>query len=173
MSPQVLLTIAHTWDGVPIPPGEQAAVTIRGGDALHLHIDAPWHGDPAPSTPPGPTDRLWEHEVVEFFLLGAGERYLELEFGPHGHHLALRLEGRRTPVEVGMALEYRVERAGDRWRGEARVPLSWLPPAPHRANAYAIHGVGEGRRYLAWAPTGGGAPDFHRLEAFRDFTLPG
>ncbi len=52
------------------------------------------------------------------------------------------------------------------------MPRSWLPPGPHRVNAYAIHGVGAARRYLAWAPSEGEGPDFHRLEAFRPAVLP-
>ncbi|MBY0399504.1 hypothetical protein K2X89_04365, partial [Myxococcota bacterium] len=53
-----------------------------------------------------------------------------------------------------------------RWRGRARVPLDFLPTGLCSANAYAIHGVGDARRYLAWHPVPGPQPDFHRLELF-------
>lgn len=141
------------------------------GAWLEVHIDAPWHGDPAPEGDPGPRPALWNHEVVELFVVGPGERYLELEFGPHGHHLALRLEGVRQPVESAMPLEYTAERHNGRWRGVARVPAAWLPPGPHTANAYAIHGVGEARRYLAHTAVPGPAPDFHRLAYFQPADL--
>jgi hypothetical protein len=53
-----------------------------------------------------------------------------------------------------------------RYRGEARIPLSYLPAAPSRANAYLIHGVAANRCYCAHNPPGGETPDFHRLESF-------
>ncbi len=166
------LRVARTWSGEPIPVGEQVTLRLRDDGDLVVSVDAPWHGDPPPPGPPGPTPRLWEHEVVELFVLGPEENYLEVELGPHGHHLVLRLRGRRQPFESAMPLDYRVERSGDRWRGEARIPRAWLPPAPHRVNAYAIHGEGRARRYLARTATGGDAPDFHRLDVFEAVELP-
>jgi hypothetical protein len=41
-----------------------------------------------------------------------------------------------------------------------------VPEGPWRFNAYAIHGVGAARRYLAHFPVPGPRPDFHRLECF-------
>jgi hypothetical protein len=99
-------------------------------------------------------------------LLGEDDRYLELEFGPHGHYLVLRLHGCRNVVDQGLPLNYASRRNGDVWAGSADVPLSWLPPGPLRINAFAIHGVGPERRYLAWKPSGGLRPDFHVLEVF-------
>jgi hypothetical protein len=129
-------------------------------------IDAPWHDDPPPDGPAGSKAALWQYEVVELFLVGPAQTYLELEFGPHGHSLVLQLEGVRQPKAVGLPLEYAVERHGDRWRGAARAPLEYLPPGPYTANAFAIHGLGAARRYLACTPVPGPQPDFHRLEAF-------
>jgi len=164
--------ICQSWDGSTCAPGERATldVTLRGA-WLEIEIDAPWHGDPAPEDPPGPRPALWNFEVVELFIVGPDARYLELEFGPHGHHLALRLAGVRAVVESAMPLEYAVRRKGDRWRGVARVPAAWLPDEPHTANAYAIHGVGAARRYLAQTAVPGPAPDFHRLTCFRSADL--
>ncbi|TNF34871.1 MAG: hypothetical protein EP329_06820 [Deltaproteobacteria bacterium] len=163
----VRLFVAHTWDGTPVAPEERAlvAVTIAEG-ALRLTVDAPYHGDPAPPGPPGPTDGLWDYEVVELFVLGPDARYTEIELGPHGHHLVLRLEGRRNPVATRLPLAYAATIDGARWRGTAEVPLTLLPPGPHRANAYAIHGVGTARRYLAMTPVPGDQPDFHRLDRY-------
>ena len=58
-----------------------------------------------------------------------------------------------------------------RWTADARLPASWLPPRPWRANAYAIHGSGTQRRYLACHPVPGDTPDFHRLHLFPPLDL--
>ncbi|MFN7144438.1 MAG: hypothetical protein ACK4YP_11720, partial [Myxococcota bacterium] len=158
------LAVAHTWDGAACAPDERATVTLAPLDGgLHVTIDAPFHGDPPPDAPPGPTWALWEHEVVELFVLGAGERYTELEIGPNGHHLLLRLEGRRNAVERLLPVEATWSRGDARWRAEAHLPAGVLPPRPWRLNAYAIHGVGPALRYLEWAlrhfdPEGEGRP---------------
>ena len=161
------LIIENTWDGQAIPPIEQTTLSLAlSEDALSVRIDAPFHGDPAPPEAPGPRDGLWEFEVVELFLLGTAAHYLELEFGPFGHHLALQLEGRRRVVERELSLVYHCKRQGGRWTGSARIPAAYLPEGLHACNAYAIHGVEEARRYLAVHPVPGPTPDFHRLECF-------
>jgi len=164
----VRLDVTHTWDGHPIARDERVRVDLRRVDgALELRVDAPWHGDPPPASAPGPTPRLWEHEVVELFLAGPADRYLEVELGPHGHHLVLWLDGVRRPTREAIPIDYVVARAGDRWTGRALLgPQVPLPDTPWRANAYAIHGVGDRRRWLAHAPVQGPQPDFHRLDRF-------
>ncbi|MFZ5481285.1 MAG: hypothetical protein ACOZNI_31285 [Myxococcota bacterium] len=164
------LEVAHTWDGVPCEPAARVALA-RDGDGLRVRVEAPRRGDPPPAAPPGPLWGLWEHEVVELFVLGPGERYAELELGPHGHYLLLALEGRRRVVGRELPLDVRWTDAGLAWIAETRLPAGVLPPEPWRLNAYAIHGVGERRRYHAWAPVPGPAPDFHRLDVFRAVAL--
>jgi hypothetical protein len=163
--------IQCTWDGAVLGASEFARIDVRMSSDLHLSIEASYHGDPAPDVPPGMTEALWNYEVVEIFLVGARERYLEVELGPHGHHLGLVLAGRRNVVERGIPIEYSVERSGSRWRGEARLSLKWLPADIRSANAYSIHGNGLSRRYLAAHPVPGSAPDFHRLEHFAPTSL--
>ena len=149
--PPVQLCIASTWDGALIPDDERATVTLRASaDALIVEVTAQFHGDPPPATPPAPggTWELWEHEVVELFLVampaddgegdgGAGgrPRYTELELGPHGHHLLLGLDGVRDPsperaLPFG-AYEARVE--GARWTGRAALPWDSFPARPSSA----------------------------------------
>jgi len=175
------LRIANTWDGKPAPPGEQVEVrleTLPDGD-LMIAVRAPFHGDPAPPARPGPTDRLWEFEVVELFLAGpaAGppaERrhpYLEVELGPHGHQLALRFLGVRNAVERALAIGCRAEIHGARWQGEARIPAACLPVRPWSANAFAMHGHGAARRHLAATPLPGERPDFHQPDRFPPLPL--
>ncbi len=166
------LCIARTWDGRPVEPAEQAVLELEvDATSVRLTVDAPYHGDPRPPASPGRLDRLWEHEVVELFLLGADDRYLEVELGPHGHYLVLVLAGRRQVERQALLIEYAAEITGRRWRGWARLPRAYLPPRVERGNAYAIHGVGAARRYLACFPVPGERPDFHRLEAFGPLLL--
>lgn len=159
--------IGHRWSGEPVPAEAVARIRWSLGDVLRVEVDAPFHDDPAPAGPPGSVDALWNHEVVELFLLGTGERYLEIELGPRGHYLVLQLAGVRQPTAMGLPIQFRATIHGDRWQGVAEVPSELVPAGVHRFNAYRIHGQGDGRTYLAHAPTKGDAPDFHRLEAFR------
>lgn len=177
----MLLPIERDWRGLPLPETDRALVTLSlVTDELIVTFDAPYFGDAAPLTAAGSTARLWEHEVVEVFIADPGEHYLELEFGPHGHYLALELRGVRKIVREGMELAYdvRIEhgsasesRAGGpapsgRYRGTGRIPMSYLPHPPARVNAYLIHGGPDARCYHAHAPVPGERPDFHRLAHF-------
>ena len=174
------LTIDRCWDGQAALPGEIATVRLTAdGAGLVLSVDAPFHRDPPPDAPPGPTWKLWEHEVVELFLVGRGDPvpYLEVELGPHGHHLVLRLDGIREITASTLPLAVDTHRDGDRWTARAALPPALLPPGVHpgatiAVNAAAIHGVGSARRYLSSAPLPGDQPDFHRLHLFGTFTLP-
>ncbi len=161
------LVIASAWDGAAVGPEEYATVEVtRSGASLCVDVEAPFYDDPAPDAPPGPTPALWNFEVVELMLLGAEEKYLELEFGPHGHYLALQLAGRRAVQQSGMELSYRSEVRRGRFRAQASFPRTWLPMGCDRVNAFAMHGCGDARRFLAFRGAPGTAPDFHRLELF-------
>ncbi|MCH9647818.1 MAG: hypothetical protein K0U98_06235 [Deltaproteobacteria bacterium] len=181
------LDITQTWEGIPIAPEEQARVRLRPSQTdLWVEVEAPYYGDPAPTSPPGPTDQLWNFEVLEVFLVEAASlkpgrtpKYTEIELSPHGHYLVLHLEGIRNPVGRLQTLDFEVSRPdspgrGSSWRGLARLPWAVLPGLPYRANAFALHGTGNQRRYLAHTPVPGDAPDFHRLASFPlcDLSLP-
>lgn len=164
------LDINRNWDGSP-GPGAAPTLQLQLRDVLSVRVDAPFHGDPPPELPPGPCPRLWEHEVVELFLLGAGDCYLEIELGPHEHHLVLQLEGRRHVVRSGLPIAFQARRSGARWQGEAQLPLAYLPEGLRALNAYAIFGPAGARQHLCYVPVPGPAPDFHRLECFAPCTL--
>jgi hypothetical protein len=162
------LVVGSTWDGVPIGADERATLDLELGEAvLEVLVDAPHHGDPGPAGAPASCNALWDFEVVELFLLGSDDRYLEIELSPRGHWLVLELAGTRHVVKSGHALDFECRVESSRWSGRARIPVAWLPPGLARANAYAIHGNGVARRHLAAHALGGERPDFHRLADFQ------
>lgn len=170
------LTIGSTWDARPAPADRRVRVSLTAdAESVRIGVDAPWCGGPPPAGPPGPTPALWEHEVVEVFFAGPGERYTEVELGPFGHHLVLQLDGVRRVVADRLPLAYEAELrsgpSGRRWRGRARLARHLLPAGPLRVNAYAIQPEGAGVAHLAWSPPGGARPDFHRLDSFRPIAL--
>lgn len=168
------LVIGSTWDGHPLPAEHRAAVQlVPDGAGLSLRLVAPRAGDPPPGAPPGPTPRLWEHEVVELFLVGDDGTYLEVELGPAGHHLVLRLRGVRDVIDQGLPLHVDVaDLPGDLWAARAHLPAGWLPPRPWRANAYRIHGPAHDRRYHAATALPGPTPDFHQPDRFAPLADP-
>ena len=160
---RVHIVVDHLWDGTPATAAERITLDLRARDgALELVVDAPFHGDPSPTIPAGRTPGLWNFEVVELFLHAPADRYLELEFGPHGHWLALRLQGVRNVVDADVTIAFSVEHHADRWHGRATIPAALLPTGLARWNAHALHGQGEARRYLSALPARGARPDFHR-----------
>jgi len=175
------LLVAQTWDGQPAARQDWVKLELElTRHTLSVAIDAPFHGDEPPTAAAGPTPGLWNHEVVELFLLGDDERYLEVELGPHGHYLALELNGRRRIVQEHTGLDYRVRHLGDRFLGQVEIPLHWLPAGALRLNAYAIFGPPGARQYMAWRGAPGPRPDHHRLETFgalgglsSEVTVPG
>lgn len=166
------IRIEATWDGQPTDPFEQVEVELHWDDrGLEVVVAAPFHGDPAPEHPPGISPELWNHEVVEIFVLGPGQRYTEVELGPHGHYLVLELDGVRNVVAEGIPLEYQARIEGQRWRATARLAAAHLPDLPHRVNVCAIHGPPSDRRYLSWIQLPGPFPDFHQIDRFREVVL--
>ncbi len=167
----VELSIASTWKGDAIAADERVSLRLeQGSRELVWHIRAPFHGDPPPPSPVGPTAELWHHEVVELMLLGEHDHYLEVEVSPHGHYLALLLEGRRNIVRQGMSMAYSAQINTDAWTGTANIPNDWIPTGCTRLNAYAMRGLGVHRRHFAWQARidadPHARPDFHRLETF-------
>ena len=163
------LRIASLWNGKSIPEAHHIVIEwVQLPQCIELRIDAPYCGSPAaPEAAPGPTDRLWEHEVVEVFVAGSNDQYTEIELAPSGHHLVLQLAGVRNPVATKLPLRFDAEVLKDRWRGVARIDIGLLPPTPWRVNATAIYGEGALRTYLSMTPLAGPEPDFHQPDRFR------
>ena len=93
--------IEKTWDNKPINHEPVTVKLIEGDNDLIIHIEAPFFDDPPPEGAKAGEAfyKLWDYEVVEAFFLNDKEQYLELEFGPHGQHLALLLNGNRNAVK--------------------------------------------------------------------------
>ena len=156
------IAFESTWDGRPLDPVDVAYMGVsRCGSELALFVDAPFHGDPPPFSSPGSFEGLWNYEAVELFIAGPDHRYLEVELGPHGHHLVLTFHAIRERSTLPHPADYVVEKKGGRrWRGAAMISSSVLPAEPHRFNAYSVHGVSQ-RCYNAHARVPGTRPD-HR-----------
>jgi hypothetical protein len=166
---QQLLLVDRGWDGEKLEhPAAELCLRAQAGE-LELSWSAPMHHDPPPPSlggVPGRYPELWKYEVVECFLLGDDDHYLELEWNPHGHWLAIRLEGERNFVTDQIALDTEIRADAQRWSGVTRLSADHLPPGLKRVNAFAIHGLGAERRYCAHVGGPGDKPDFHRLELF-------
>jgi len=160
------LIIDRTWDGEAVDPADRGRVRLsRLDDSFLVTIDAGFADDPPPTGLPGATESLWEHEVVELFVANVETgpaRYTEIELSPHGHHLILQFDGIRHRTAALEPTWVETSIHGSRWRGSLELELSHLPSLPWRANAFAIHGRGAARRYLAAAATPGATPDFHQ-----------
>lgn len=162
------IAITRSWDGLELGKEHHIELQLQIlEDVLDIRFQAPFYNDPPPKAPAGSLNGLWEYEVVEVFI-AHGETYTELEFGPHGHYLLLKLEGVRNLVVGELPLNYTSFLENDGWKGEAQVKLSDLPAFPWTFNAFAIHGV-HSRVYKAAFPPGGAEPDFHRLDSFKPF----
>ena len=87
---------------------------------ITIKVDAPFYNDPAPpersvqdSSGDPQKDKalmgLWDYEVVEaFFLSSKTQQYLEVEVGPHGHHLVLFLNGRKNIIKECLPIKWEV-----------------------------------------------------------------
>jgi hypothetical protein len=165
----VALVIGREWGGRVVAREERAELRVSW-EPEHLRIDvnAPYVGDPAPVGAVGPTDGLWEHEVVELFAVFADGSYVELELSPHGHHLLLTLSGVRQVTARGLPVEWApsIDHTAGRYTGTARIPRTLFPSHPKWGNAFRIAGVGEARRYFLMGSLPGDRPDFHQVTAF-------
>ncbi|MDD5758336.1 MAG: hypothetical protein PHI06_04565 [Desulfobulbaceae bacterium] len=160
--------IDQLWNGEQALPSERSEVAFAlNAEGLSVKITAKFHDDKPPATEPGRTASLWNFEVIELFLANDAGHYLELEFGPHGHYLALLFSGIRKIQRQDISLSFDTKIVEGTWHGTALVSSSYLPTRLCRANAYAIHGQAPNRRYLAAFPVPGPRPDFHQPHFFQ------
>ena len=87
---------------------------------ITIAVDAPFYNDPRPTDTnlshksssgdsKGSFMGLWDYEVVEaFFLSSETKQYLEVELGPHGHHLVLFLNGKKNIIKQCLPIKWEV-----------------------------------------------------------------
>lgn len=167
-----------------------------------IMVDAPYFGDPAPSpTSTGNRHQLWDYEVVEIFIASGlfnieskDNYYIEIILGPHGHYYICSFpsEGAWTEKNDQIFLEKRpvctIDLTHMRWYGRISIPCYLIPEplcgdnyestltSTWMLNAFAIHGQGESREYLAYNPvpidpSRAHQPNFHQLCAFVPITI--
>lgn len=169
-----MIHLTQLWNGEPAPAGHggRTALTVESG-LLSLSWDLALSAEPRmPAAEPGFTDRLWEHDVLELFLCSRNkpERYLELEFGPGGHWLALSFSDVRVREAELAELhpELRNEVQPGRWRGRAALPVALVAkhagPAPWKGLVASV--TGEQRVHACWPRLPGSAADFHQPESW-------
>jgi len=185
--------IAQLWDGTKLEDKDQISLSIdvckvaefEDQPCLVITVDAPFYNDPAPSSNGAKNfDTLWNYEVVEVFIKGRHDKYVEIEMGPHGHYLVLVCDGYRQCFLRGIEpVVFEAKIHNSRWKGRMMLPIDVLPPAtdipsaPFSFNAYAIHNRDGERVHSAVFPPlkaeeEYAIPDFHKLELFDHFKSP-
>lgn len=172
--------ITKTWNNHSVDPAHHVKLDLLLTDNLHIKVSSPFYDDPHlpdMTKHPATMDKLYNYEVVEVFLLGEHEHYLEIELGPKGQYLVLELKGYRNVTRYPIELpQYQSKVNGNQWVGAAVVPFSLLPAKITHMNAYAIYGSGDNRTYLSLYPAPANhanytAPDFHKLELFQPISI--
>lgn len=174
------LEITKTWNGHPVSREHHVNINLKYDQNLTIEVSSPFYNNPHlpdMTDRPGTMDKLYNYEVVEVFLLGENDHYLEVELGPKGQYLVLELKGYRNVTRYPIALpHYQSKVSGRRWTGTALIPKDILPAKISRINCYAIYGTEPKRTYLALSPAPSNnpnytAPDFHRLELFQPISI--
>lgn len=185
-------TINRLWDGTKLEFEDQVTVCISFEEATEsvvVSVDAPFYNDPkpVPLNAASNFDGLWNFEVVEVFIKGKQDKYLEMEMGPHGQYLILACNGYRQCFVRGIEpVSYTANIEGSRWRGKLVIQSKLLPPvsaivsSPFTFNAFSIHnkkGSDNERVHASLFPPPKASedyrtPDFHKLELFKPLPLP-
>ena len=177
-----VVTIDRSWQGTPAPPELDTTARVLwtptqlwvGFECRFAELDVDIPSDAA-------TERhgLWERDVCEAFVRSPGEpdadSYKEFEVAPTGQWCDLAIRRPRIDVDwrwqSGMRTAATIDAAAATWRAVMTVPFSAFGVTPRpgdcwHANLFRISRLHGTRHYLALAPTGTPAPDFHVPERF-------
>jgi hypothetical protein len=163
-----VLPIERLWDGTACPHAHLHGRVELAAQDDGLEIVAGLPHQPTPRIPDAAKGtrvaNLWEYDVVECFLAGAGGRYLEVELGAGGHFLVLSFSAPRVCSDSHEDLRPSLDFTSDPTGWRARLVLDWalVPRGLEALNAFVI----AGGAHLAYAPLPGSAPDFHQPARF-------
>ena len=116
---------------------------------------------------------LWEQDVAEFFVAGAGARYQEINISPSGAWWSGLFSDYRV-LESNQQFDCSIESkiSSHSWEisfeAELRHFQPWreLPSSERRISVASIL-YDPDPQYFAWNHGGGGEPDFHRQDLFK------
>lgn len=181
--------IAQTWRGDPAPAGlGTTAQLLWTRDALWIRFTCVYTELDIDSSFDASVERhgLWERDVCEVFLQSPHEptpaSYKEFEVAPTGQWFDAAIGTPRVDVDWtwngGLQTGAAIDATAGSWRAVMRVPFDALGGPPRgaetwRANLFRIGRVGGVRHFLAYAPTGTPAPDFHVPAAFVPLVFTG
>jgi hypothetical protein len=161
--------VDRLWDGNPCPDDRLWAELqlSKGKDGIKVSVQAPrLHEQSVPDVPMGSrVDKLWEHDVVELFLVGPGHEYVELELGAGGHFLVLGFSSIRKRVNDFTDFKpiVRFEHTSEKiWASNIVLPWKMIPENLRAINVFAIMAG----QFMAYAPVPGIEPDFHQPDYY-------
>jgi len=181
--------IEHYWDGDDVSQEHRPLLTISTDDGpeqpiMTITVDAPYYNNAPPVKSDDACICLWDFEVVEIFIKGRMDKYIEIEMNPHGEFLILAMDGHKQCFHESLKpLKFEAKISENRWNAVLVIPFSYLPPplicptCPLFCfNAFAMHNEPTGERkhlahFAASAESGYDEPDFHRLHLFEGLPL--
>jgi hypothetical protein len=170
------------WSGAPAPADLSTTACLLwtasdlwlGFTCSYTELDIDTPADPG-------VERigLWERDVCEIFVRSPREphaaSYKEFEVAPTAQWCDLAIHQPRIDVDLlwqsGMRTAAAIDPATSTWRAVMVLPFSAFGVTPQagdrwHANLFRIARNGGVRHYLAYAPTGTAAPDFHVPDRF-------
>ncbi len=167
-----IATINSMWNGSPASGELHAQVQLRPkNDGLFVRVRGQSLVEQErPHEPEGSrVDGLWRYDVIEIFLVGANNHYIEVELGAFGHWLVLGFNGVRALSNTYIDFAPRIshQRTQESWESCMLIPWNLLPLPIVRMNAFAIL-KGE---FLAFQKVPGAKPDFHQPQIYPEFHL--
>jgi len=165
---RLALPIERYWDGAPCPHAHLFGRVELAAREDGLELTASLPHQPVPRIPAAPRGArvadLWEYDVVECFLVGAGGRYLEVELGAGGHFLVLSFSAPRVRSDSHEALRPPLDFSSDAagWRARMLLGRSLVPPGITALNAFVI----ASGAHLAYGSLPGPTLDFHQPARF-------
>jgi hypothetical protein len=177
-----VVSLERLWNGAPAPLGLSTTTRLLwtatdlwvGFTCGYTELDIDAGADPRVKR-----RGLWERDVCEMFVRSPREAhpagYKEFEVAPTAQWCDLAIRQPRADVDPGwqsgMRTAAAVDPAASTWYAVMALPFAAFGETPRagdrwHANLFRIARQDGARHYLAYAPTGTAAPDFHVPERF-------